>query len=217
MIHPHTEIRFINELVGYGVVATRFIPKGTITWVLDKLDRFFTEKQIKSMESLYQDVLNKLTYRNAEGNYVLCWDNARFINHSSVSNCLTSAYEFEFAIRDIHPGEELTDDYGYLNLESPFEVNGRTETGRRVVYPDDFVRLHFDWDAKLLEAFDKSVKVEQPLLVLLGESMADKIKRIASGREKMDSILHCYSERRALIHKARRILKKKHANVAYPF
>jgi uncharacterized protein len=217
MIHPHTEIRFINEIVGYGVVATRFIPKGTITWVLDKLDRFFTEKQIRSLDSLYQDVLFKFTYRNAEGNYILCWDNARFVNHSSISNCITSAYEFEFAVRDIHPGEELTDDYGYLNIESPFEVRCETGTGRKVIYPDDFVRFHFDWDAKLLDAFGNFQKVEQPLLVLLGEPLADKIQRISSGKEKMDSILHCYYERQSLIHKAKRILKKRHTNVFYPF
>ncbi len=47
MIHPHTEIKFINKEVGYGVVATDFIPKGTITWVLDKLDREFTQNETR--------------------------------------------------------------------------------------------------------------------------------------------------------------------------
>ena len=42
MIHPKTELQFINKEIGYGVVATEFIPAGTITWVLDKLDREFT-------------------------------------------------------------------------------------------------------------------------------------------------------------------------------
>ena len=31
MIHPDTELRFINNVVGYGVVAKKLIPKGTIT------------------------------------------------------------------------------------------------------------------------------------------------------------------------------------------
>jgi hypothetical protein len=217
MIHPHTEIRFINDAVGYGVVATRAIPKGTITWVLDRLDRFFTRKQIHSMEPLYRDVLCKYTYRNAEGDYILCWDNARFINHSSEPNCITSAYEFEFAVRDIHPGEELTDDYGYLNIEDPFEASGTSAGGRKTVYPDDFVRLHFDWDAQLLGAFSYFDRVDQPLLVLLGDGLREKVKRISSGKEKMDSILHCYTGRHALTHRAKRILKKRHDNVVYPF
>lgn len=29
MIHPDTEVRFISNEIGYGVVATKFIPKGT--------------------------------------------------------------------------------------------------------------------------------------------------------------------------------------------
>src|SRR5688572_7224862 len=122
MIHPDTELRVINDVVGYGVVATKFIPKGTITWALDKLDRIFTPNQFKDLDAVYQQVLEKYTYRNQDGNYVLCWDNARFVNHSFNSNCLTTAYEFEIAIRDIHPGEELTDDYGYLNIDEPFEA-----------------------------------------------------------------------------------------------
>ena len=50
MIHPHTELRFINDEIGHGVVATQFIPAGTITWVLDELDRTFTPKQFQKMK-----------------------------------------------------------------------------------------------------------------------------------------------------------------------
>jgi SET domain-containing protein len=122
MIHPDTELRFINDQIGYGVVATKFIPKGTITWALDKLDRIFTTDDIRKMEPVYKQIMDKYTYRNPQGNYVFCWDIARYVNHSSISNCVTTAYEFEIAVRDIQPGEELTDDYGYLNLDEPFEV-----------------------------------------------------------------------------------------------
>ena len=52
MIHPKTEIKFINNEVGYGVVATEFIPAGTITWVLDKLDREFSPKEFEAMHPL---------------------------------------------------------------------------------------------------------------------------------------------------------------------
>ena len=46
MIHPDTELQFINDEIGHGVVATKLIPAGTITWVLDKLDREFTKARI---------------------------------------------------------------------------------------------------------------------------------------------------------------------------
>jgi uncharacterized protein len=192
MIHPDTELRFINEKIGYGVVATKFIPKGTITWALDKLDRIFTPGQISAMDKPYQDIMDKYTYRNPEGNYIFCWDNARFINHSANANCITTAYEFEIAIRDIQPGEELTDDYGYLNLDEPFEVIPEPGTNRNVVYPDDLLRYYSIWDEKLLAAFPKLLSVSQPLFSFLDKKIQDKAKNIALGELKMDSILNCY-------------------------
>jgi len=141
MIHPHTEIKFISHEVGYGVVATQFIPAGTITWVLDKLDREFTPEEFRKMAPVYQDILETYTYRNNLGNLVLCWDHGKYVNHSFRSNCLTTAYDFEIAIRDIRRGEQLTDDYGYLNITSPFR--GVDEgTKRKKVYPDDLLKYH---------------------------------------------------------------------------
>lgn len=192
MIHPDTELRFINDKIGHGVVATKFIPKGTITWVLDKLDRIFTPDQIQRMDKMYQEVMDKYTYRNPEGNYVFCWDNARFINHSANANCITTAYEFEIAVRDIQPGEELTDDYGYLNLDEPFEVVPEPGSNRNVVYPDDLLRYYPIWDEKLLGAFPNLLKVKQPLFHILSKSVQEKATRIARGEIKMDSILNCY-------------------------
>jgi uncharacterized protein len=192
MIHPDTELRFINDKIGHGVVATKFIPKGTITWVLDKLDRIFTPDQIRQMDKMYQEVMDKYTYRNPEGNYVFCWDNARFINHSANANCITTAYEFEIAIRDIQPGEELTDDYGYLNLDEPFEVVPEPGSSRNIVYPDDLLRYYPVWDEKLLNAFPNLLKVNQPLFHILGEQVQQKAISIARGEKKMDSILNCY-------------------------
>jgi uncharacterized protein len=58
MIHPNTELRFISPEVGYGVVAREFIPKGTITWVLDELDREFTPEQFNAFDPAYQEILD---------------------------------------------------------------------------------------------------------------------------------------------------------------
>ena len=82
MIHPHTELKFINNEVGYGVVAKEFIPKGTITWVLDKLDREFTPSYFEELEPIYQNILDTYTYRNNKGNYVLCWDHGRYVDRA---------------------------------------------------------------------------------------------------------------------------------------
>lgn len=192
MIHPDTELRFINDVIGYGVVATKFIPKGTITWALDKLDRIFPPEQVLSLEPIYQRVLEKYTYRNHEGKHILCWDNARFVNHSFNSNCITTAYEFEIAVRDIHPGEELTDDYGYLNIEEPFEVLPEPGIDRRIVYPDDLLRHYKEWDEKLLSAFPLLLQVAQPLFGILSPETQEKATRIAKDEAPFESILHCY-------------------------
>lgn len=74
MIHPSTEIKFINKDVGYGVVATEFIPAGTITWVLDKLDREFTPQEVLAMDPMYQSIIDTYCFRNGNGNFILCWD-----------------------------------------------------------------------------------------------------------------------------------------------
>ena len=217
MIHPHTELQFISEQIGYGVVATKRIPKGTITWALDKLDRIFSQEQVRSMDPLYQKVLDTYSYRNPQGNYILCWDNARFINHSSNSNCLTTAYEFEIAIRDIHPGEQLTDDYGYLNLEEPFEVVPEEGTGRNVIYPDDLIRYYHVWDEQLLEAFPLLLSVDQPLLQILDQSVREKAIRIAMEEEKMISILSCYYPIHGSLNGEAQRINKRSSKVIYPF
>ena len=86
MIHPKTELKFISNEIGYGVVATEFIPAGSITWVLDKLDREFSSLEFQSMEDIYQNILDTYSFRNNQGNLVLCWDNGRYVNHSFTPN-----------------------------------------------------------------------------------------------------------------------------------
>lgn len=195
MIHPKTELKFINNDIGYGVVATGFIPAGTITWVLDKLDREFSPNDFHAMDSIYQDILDTYTFRNNNGNLVLCWDNGRYVNHSFNSNCLTTAYDFEIAIRDIHPGEQLTDDYGYLNITKPFR--GIDEgTKRKVVYPDDLLRYSKLWDKKLLKVFNNIPKFEQPLKPLLSETIWKEIIDVSENKKPMESIIkNFYSEK----------------------
>jgi hypothetical protein len=191
MIHPKTELKFINNEVGYGVVATEFIPAGSITWVLDKLDREFSLSEFQAMDPIYQNILDTYTFRNNNGNFVMCWDNGRYVNHSFNSNCLTTAYDFELAIRDIQAGEQLTDDYGYLNIPQPFRgINEGTR--RKVVYPDDLLKYYKVWDKKLLKVFSKIPKLHQPLKQLIEGDQWEEIVAISEGKKEMESILKNY-------------------------
>lgn len=191
MIHPHSELKFISNEIGYGVVATQFIPAGTITWVLDRLDREFSPKEFQAMEPLYQNILDTYTFRNNKGNLVLCWDNGRYVNHSFNSNCLTTAYDFEIAIRDIQVGEQLTDDYGYLNISSPFRAF-EEGTRRKVVYPDDLVKYHKVWDNKIKRVFHRITSVDQPLRQVIDDEQWKLIEDIIQGQSQLKSIFSNY-------------------------
>lgn len=191
MIHPDTEVRFISDEIGYGVVAKKMIAKGTITWVLDELDREFTPQEVEALSEPIKNTLDVYAYRNSAGNFILCWDNGRFVNHSFNSNCISTAYDFEIAVRDIEPGEQLTDDYGYLNISEPFRAHAEG-TRRKTVYPNDLVKYHNTWDKKLEASFKYILKREQPLGKLLSSAQWEKVKAISEGREKMDSILNIY-------------------------
>jgi hypothetical protein len=191
MIHPHTSVQFIDEAKGYGLFATHRIPRGTITWTLDHLDRVITPAEMDSHDQRYRDILMKYSFRNNRGEYIFCWDNGRYINHSFNSNCCLTPYNFEIAIRDIEAGEELTDDYGYLNIIEPFEA--LPEGGdRTVVYPDDLLRYAEYWDGRLQQAFPDMQQVEQLLHPFLEPDVLRAVQEICNGQREMLSIRHCY-------------------------
>lgn len=191
MMHPDTEVSFINDLIGYGVVAKKFIPRGTITWVQDPLDRVLKQDEVKIMHASVQEQVDKYSFRNNKGEFVLCWDLAKYVNHSFNANCLSSAYDFEVAIRDIYPGEQLTDDYGYLNIAEPFKAIDEG-TGRNTVYPNDLLTYHEKWDSQLREAFKDFEKVKQPLVELVPYTIRQKIKTKLAHNKPLDSILNLY-------------------------
>ncbi|MCD6063810.1 MAG: protein-lysine N-methyltransferase [Flavipsychrobacter sp.] len=177
-------------------MATAFIPKGTITWIGDPLDQVFTPREVKEMHPVFRDIIDTYAFRDNKGDFVLCWDHSRFVNHSFNSNCLSTAYNFELAVRDIYPGEELTNDYGYLNLTEPFVCLPEPGTNRTKVMPDDLVHYHMEWDVQLIEAFKSFNTVSQPLAKFIESQYRNKVELVAAGRGDMDSILNCYYDER---------------------
>ncbi len=163
MVHPHTELRFVNPHIGWGVFATCAIPKGTIVWALDALDQQFTPQQVAALPAYARRLLHIYSYVDGRGRHVLCWDHARFFNHSCEANCLSLGYDFELAVRDIAPGEELTDDYGTLNPGEPFPCGCASAVCRGSVLPDDMLRFGNGWNAAAREAFFLVPTVPQPL------------------------------------------------------
>lgn len=121
MIHPATELRLVSPQVGYGVFATEFLPRGTLTWVLDNLDQRFTPARLGELDRPYAGLLQRYGFQDRAGDTVLCWDLGRYVNHSCEPNSISAgADEFEVAVRDIEPGEQITDDYSEFSKFEPF-------------------------------------------------------------------------------------------------
>ncbi|MCB9679389.1 MAG: SET domain-containing protein-lysine N-methyltransferase [Alphaproteobacteria bacterium] len=168
MIHPHTRLAHIGEPIGFGVVATRPIPKGTIVWVRDPLDQRIPRDQARSLGPLFRDALRHYTFWEVErGDLILCWDHARYVNHSCEANCLGGGFEFEIAVRDIEPGEELTDDYATFGYASELPCQCGAPTCRGLVKRSDAMEMGPVWDARLIAAMARLSAVEQPLWPLV--------------------------------------------------
>jgi hypothetical protein len=190
MIHPDSELRFINEATGQGVVATKLIPRGTITWVADPLDQVFDTTMADHLPTLLRSHFEKYSFVNGKGESVLCWDHARFVNHSCEPSCLSPGFDFEVAVRDIAPGEELTDEYGTLNLIEPLQCYCGALYCRGVVKPGDILQFAPEWDRIAAAAFALLKTVEQPLWPLVAEKQ--QVEEVLSGQRPMPSCLRHY-------------------------
>lgn len=192
MLHPDTEVRFINPQIGNGVFATKLIPKGTLVWVQDDFDRLFTEAEVRALDPLYQEILERYCFINRQGFWVFCWDNTRFINHSFRANGLVTPYGGEIAVRDIPAGEQITNDYGCFNIIEPFDCFPEDGCERTRVMPDDLLHHADQWDALLRDAYPLYSRLEQPLAKLLSAQQRHDLEAVSCGAAEPVSIRHCY-------------------------
>ena len=103
-----------SKIHGIGLFADQFIKKGTPIWKFTpSLDLKLNEKQLMSLPKLAKECVLHYCYHSVvDGAYVLCFDDARFFNHSKKPNT-TSIHAagdpegLEMASRDIQSGEEL--------------------------------------------------------------------------------------------------------------
>ncbi len=183
MLHPHTKLAHINGTIGNGVIATQRIPRGTITWVRDKLDQTISPERLDALGELYREMVVTYAFIDRHGDYVLCWDLSRYINHSCEANCLSPGFDLEIAIRDIEEGEELTDEYGSLNLEHDFTCACGRPSCRGTIQASDLLDLGASWDGKIGEAFGDIESVPQPLWPFVAEK-----ERVSQARSRLCEI-----------------------------
>jgi hypothetical protein len=167
MIHPKTELRFISEEIGYGVFATENLPVGTITYVKDSLESIISPTDYLMHSPEVKAVIDKYSYIDQDGNRIVSWDFAKYVNHCCNCNTMSTGYGFEIAIRDILKGEQITDEYGIFNLEYEMEVQCGSKNCRKILGPNDFDNLHQNWDNKIQIALPHLFSVEQPLMTFI--------------------------------------------------
>lgn len=97
---------------GIGLFSAETIPKGTVIHIEEyELDRVFSNEFVlkKGLTSFFK---HYGTYSKKEDNWYLCFDNARFINHSSKPNVgFIEASGESFALTNIPKDNEITVDY----------------------------------------------------------------------------------------------------------
>ena len=108
-----------SEVHGMGLFAAKKIPKGTKIWEFaPDFDLVLSEEDVQRLSEPCRERVLWYAYYNAERmRYILCSDDARFMNHSNEPNTMSVGFgkkEGEgrtIAARDISPDEELTEDY----------------------------------------------------------------------------------------------------------
>jgi len=98
-----------SPIHGYGVFAAQDVKKGTRMWqYTEGADTRHTAAEIDLMPHRFRSWV----YKNRLGDWILCQDGAKFMNHA-VQPCCDDVSDpiYTLAARDIQEGEEITCDY----------------------------------------------------------------------------------------------------------
>ncbi len=177
MIHPSTRLVLINEHIGYGVIASEPIPRGTITYVKDEIEICLTPRQYEKLPSVLQAQAEKYSYKDNRGTRILSWDIAKYVNHSCRANTMSTGWGFEIALRDIEAGEEITDEYGLFNMDYDFPLGCNEEGCRGMLLTNDIDTYAGKWDEQIKTALKNFSLAEQPLLEFLDRRSLNGVMR----------------------------------------
>ncbi|MDA0738024.1 MAG: SET domain-containing protein-lysine N-methyltransferase [Nitrospirae bacterium] len=118
---------FPSPIHGIGLFAEEFIPAHTVIWQFDpKFDVAYTKQEFNTLSPAAQLHIRKYSYFSAEMNlWILCGDDARFMNHADAPNTFEEPGIRTIALYDIDPGQELLCDYQQFDVRS-FDENDFT-------------------------------------------------------------------------------------------
>lgn len=185
MIHPDTELRLLEPDIGYGVFATTEIPAATIVWARDKLDIEIPPDSPLIGDPLFAEVMNEYTFALPNGSRLLHWDHGKHVNHSCAPSCLSTGWpDVTIAVRDIAPGQEITDDYAlyYASNEEPLDCQCGADICRGVISSADLAALVESYDERIKSVMPDLTNVDQPLLRYLApQTMEDLLRCVETG------------------------------------
>ncbi len=188
MMHPNTVMAPINQDKGLGVVATKFIPKGTIVYTIDPFDVKIPLDSPLLKDTRYREIITRYGYITGPEGYIIGWDHSKYVNHSCSPNTISTGWGFEIAIRDIQPGEEIVDEYGLFNIESDLACACGAPGCRGIVSKLDHIALTPVWNVWVKDALSKFFLVDQPMLIYLESDAIDEIKTFVQTQKGYKSV-----------------------------
>ncbi len=101
-----------SRIHGRGLIARESIPADTVIWILRPgFDVVMSRDQFEELSQNARDQIRRFIYTEiATGHYVLCSDDAKYMNHSDTPNTRTEGTQ-TITIQDIQPGQEITCNY----------------------------------------------------------------------------------------------------------
>jgi uncharacterized protein len=108
-----------SPIAGVGLFAATDLPANYAIWEFaEGIDWRITPSELAFFPEPFQSNLRHYLYQEDSGLYVLCGDNAKYMNHSDDPNCDDTGGEYTVSRRSIAAGEELTCDYRLFDLEA---------------------------------------------------------------------------------------------------
>lgn len=193
MLHPDTRLHVFDRSIGQGIRATKNIPKGTVVWVRDALDLVIHESQRRLLPAEILPELDRLGYQDHNGSWILCWDNAKYMNHSCDPTMRGVGPDAMIAIRDIEEGQELTCDYAECNLEHQLPCKCSSKKCRTKITGSDLLHLHRIWQVAVQRAVLWASQVPQPLVPLAIEPL--QLERILAREQPVPLLRDVYFDR----------------------
>lgn len=114
-----------SRIAGMGVYSATDLAAGTVIWeYTPDVDWQIAPHELDDFPEPYRSWLHHYLYLDESGVYVLCGDNAKFMNHDDDPNCDDSGEIHTVTRRPVAGGEELTCDYRLFDLEAKRHGSG---------------------------------------------------------------------------------------------